>query len=132
MRFATLSAIGAVALAIGCAGADQAATEYPDAVTADPDHYSVEFENDVARIVRVRYGPGETSVMHYHPANCAVFVHDQPVTFESPSGEVVEPPPGETGTVTCSDADVHLPTNTGDGELEVVLVEFKGREALGG
>lgn len=33
--------------------------EVPDAVAADPKHYSVSFENDVARFVRVRYGPGE-------------------------------------------------------------------------
>lgn len=108
------------------------APEQPDAVTADPDHYTVEFENDVVRLLRIRYGPGETSSMHHHPANCAIFLHDQPATFELPSGEVEEVDPSETGTVLCTDGEVHLPTNAGDSELELVLLELKGREKLGG
>jgi len=28
-----------------------------DAVVADPKHYSVEFENDEVRVVRINYGP---------------------------------------------------------------------------
>lgn len=113
------------------AGTDWAPAE-PDAVAADPAHYSVEFENDAVRLLRIRYAPGETSVMHHHPANCAIFLHDQPATFEVPSGEVEEVEPSETGTVTCADGEVHLPTNTGDGELELVLLELKGRATLDG
>ncbi|MFQ5680149.1 MAG: hypothetical protein ACE5HP_11905 [Gemmatimonadota bacterium] len=114
----------------GAAPGSAAPPEYPDAVTADPDHYSVDFENDVARLVRIRYGAGETSVMHHHPANCAVFLHDQPVTFELPTGEVVEAPAATSGQVVCSDAEVHLPTNVGEEPLELVLLELKGRETL--
>ena len=44
--------------------AQRSADSYPDAVTADPKHYRVAFENDVARFIRARYGPGEKSVMH--------------------------------------------------------------------
>ena len=32
-----------------------------DAVVADPEHYTVEFENDKVRIIRIKYGPGEKS-----------------------------------------------------------------------
>ena len=46
--------------------AQRSAESYPDAVTADPERYSVSFENDVARFLRVRYGPGEKSPMHRH------------------------------------------------------------------
>ena len=102
------SIVIAVVLALGCGGgapgegeaaADaEAPAPYPDAVTADPDHYSVEFENDAVRLLRIRYGAGESSVMHHHPPNCAVFLKDQPTTFELPSGEVMEaPPPAESG-----------------------------------
>ena len=112
------------------ATAGAAMGEYPDAVTADPSHYSVEFENDVARLVRIRYGPGETSAMHYHPASCAVFLGVQMATFEMPDGEVVEPPATEIGEVQCADAEAHLPTNVGDGSLELVLLELKGRESV--
>src|SRR5258708_11574708 len=38
----------------------------PDAVTADPNHYSVSFENDVVRFLRVKYGPGEKSKKTHH------------------------------------------------------------------
>lgn len=30
----------------------------------------------------------------------------------------------------CGDAEVHLPTNTGDASLEVIVVELKGRDAF--
>ncbi len=110
--------------------AGSASAEYPDAVTADPDHYSVEFENDAVRLVRIRYGAGETSVMHHHPAHCAIFLIVQPGTFELPNGDLEEVPTATTGEVLCLDAQVHLPTNTGDDVLELVVVEFKGRAAL--
>lgn len=113
------------------AGSDEL-PEHPDAVSADPERYSAEFENDLARLIRITYGPGETSVMHMHPASCAIFLSDQPTTMELPSGEVEEMPAHETGDVECFDAEAHLPTNTGDEGLELILVELKGRAALEG
>ena len=120
-----LLAVG-IAVVLGFRG-NSPRQEYPDAVTADPDHYSVEAENDVARVLRIRYGAGETSVMHHHPANCAILVTDASVNFELPSGETEEAP-GEAGQVNCGDAGVHKPSNTGDDSLEAILIEFKGRE----
>lgn len=111
------------------AGSDEL-PEHPDAVTADPDHYTVEYENDVARLIRIRYGPGETSAMHRHPAGCAIFLSDQPTRMELPSGEVEEHEPVETGHVRCDDAGAHLPTNAGEEGLELVLLELKGRATL--
>ena len=37
---------------------------YVDPVKADSKHYTVEFENDKVRVVRIRYGTREKSVMH--------------------------------------------------------------------
>lgn len=113
------------------AGSDEL-PDHPGAVAADPDHYSVEFENDVARLVRITYGAGETSAMHMHPANCAIFLSDQPTRMELPSGEVEENEPQPTGHVECGDAGAHLPTNAGDGGLELILVELKGRATFQG
>ena len=45
-----------------------------DGVAADPEHYTVEFENYKVRIIRIKYGPGEKSVMHTHGQNAAVFL----------------------------------------------------------
>ena len=100
----------------------------PNAVTADPDHYTVEFENDILRIVRIKYGPGETSSMHSHDANCAVFLSDGEMRMELPDGSSSVAPASATGVVNCTDAEVHLPTNVGDTAVELVLIEMKGRK----
>ena len=68
--------------------------------------------------------------MHHHPANCAIFLINQPSTFELPNGDVLEIPTATTGQVQCSDAEVHLPTNMGEDALELVVLELKGREAF--
>jgi len=47
-----------------------------DPVQVDPKHYTVEFENDQVRVLRIHYGPHEKSVMHGHPASVAVFLAD--------------------------------------------------------
>ena len=39
------------------------------------------------RVLEWGLGAGESSVMHHHPPNCAVFLSDQPTTMELPSGE---------------------------------------------
>ena len=59
---------------------------FPDAVTADPKHYVLAFENDVARFLRVKYGPGERSVMHRHLPGCVIFLTDQTFNFTIPDG----------------------------------------------
>lgn len=116
----------------GATAGSAALPDYPGAVTADPGHYTVEHENDIARLLRIRYGPGETSVMHRHPANCAIFLQDQPTTFQLPDGETIDNPGFESGHVECWDAEAHLPTNNGDAGLELILVELKGRAAWDG
>lgn len=98
-----------------------------DAVTADPRHYSVSFENELVRLLRVRYGPGEKSVMHRHPASCAVFLTDQTFNFTLPDG-TTEPAAVPAGALGCSDANVHLPENIESGAAEFIMIEFKDRE----
>jgi hypothetical protein len=39
-----------------------------DPVRVDPKHYKVEFENEKVRVLRIKYGSHEKSVMHGHPA----------------------------------------------------------------
>ena len=46
----------------------------PDALLASPDHYKLEFENEFVRVLRVHYGPHDTSPMHVHPAPGGVLV----------------------------------------------------------
>jgi quercetin dioxygenase-like cupin family protein len=102
-----------------------AQTARPDAVTADPARYSVLFENDVARVIRVKYAAGARSVMHSHPAGCAIFYKDAKFKMTAPAGDsrVQE---NRAGDVSCSDAYSHLPENVG-ADTELVLLHLKNR-----
>jgi quercetin dioxygenase-like cupin family protein len=95
-----------------------------DAIIADPDHYAVEFENDRIRIIRIKYGPGEKSVMHTHGPNAWTIVNGGQMRMTLPDGTSTEidMQPGDIG---WSDSDEHLPENLGDSAIEVVLVELK-------
>ena len=108
--------------------AQRRADSYPDAVTADSKHYSVSFENDVARFLRVKYGPGEKSVMHRHLPGCVIFLTDQTFNFTIPDG-TTEPASVPAGALGCSDGTVHLPENIA-GAAEFIMVEFKDRTAF--
>lgn len=95
-----------------------------DAVEADPAHYTVEFENDRVRIIRIKYGPGEKSVMHTHGPNAAVFLTESTIRMNAPDG-THQDVSTEVGGTQWSDNEEHLPENLGDGPIEVVLVELK-------
>jgi quercetin dioxygenase-like cupin family protein len=99
-----------------------------DAVKADPKHYKVEFENDQVRVLRIKYAPGEKSVMHEHPANVAVFLTDGNGKFNLPDG-TSQPVPFKAGTTQWDGGGKHLPENVGDKPFEVIVVELKGKPA---
>ena len=105
------------------------ATPAPDAVSADPDHYTVLFENDIARLIRIKYAAGGKSTMHNHPAGCGVFLVDQKFKFTPPQGEA-ETVENHVGDVTCGDAEDHLPENVGAADAEVILLELKNRKTF--
>lgn len=94
-----------------------------DPVTADSRHYTVEFENDQVRVVRIKYGAKEKSVMHGHPESISVFLNDCKSTFTYPDGrsETVE---AKAGQVMHMDAFEHLPENLG-GPFELIQIELK-------
>ena len=98
-----------------------------DPVKVDPKHYKVEFENDQVRVLRIHYGVGEKSVMHAHPANCAIFLNDQTFNFTIPDG-TTEPASVRAGQLGCGDGNVHLPENTRPDAAEIIMVEFKNRQ----
>ncbi|HEX9872002.1 MAG TPA: cytoplasmic protein [Candidatus Tectomicrobia bacterium] len=97
-----------------------------DPVTVDSKHYTIEFENDQVRVLRIRYGPHEKSVMHGHPASLAVFLADTRGKFTFPDGKTEEFTT-TTGQAMFVPAGEHLPENLSDQPLEVVLVELKTR-----
>jgi quercetin dioxygenase-like cupin family protein len=96
-----------------------------DPVVVDSKHYTVEAEDDRVRVLRIRYGPGEKSPMHSHPAATAIFLTPGRGRFTFPDGgtEDFDVTPGlimRTGPTT------HAPENTGPLPFELILVEDKG------
>jgi uncharacterized RmlC-like cupin family protein len=98
--------------------------EFDDPVELDPKHYKAEFENNTVRVLRIKYGAKEKSVMHDHPAGMGIFLTDQHVKFTYPDGNTKEVSikAGETKWV---DAFRHQPENVSDKPFEMILVEIK-------
>lgn len=99
-----------------------------DAVKVDAKHYTVAFEDNQVRVLKVHYGPGEKSVMHSHPDTVVVFLTDGKGKFNFPDGTSKDFNV-KAGDVIHNDATVHLPENTGDQAWDVVVVELKGAHA---
>jgi quercetin dioxygenase-like cupin family protein len=96
-----------------------------DPVTVDPKHYTVEFENDHVRVVRIRYGPREKSVMHEHPPGLVVFLTDADFKFTYPDGRT-ENIRGKTGQfLWFAERWEHLPENLSETGFEAVYVDLK-------
>ena len=96
----------------------------PDSVAVDPAHYTPEFENDQVRIVRIAYGAGEESTMHFHPDSVAVFLTDHLVQMTLPDGSKQDIS-AQAGESMFIPAGQHLPKNISDKAWELVLVELK-------
>jgi quercetin dioxygenase-like cupin family protein len=124
MKRAILSGVAVVAALFGGAVIARA----QDAAKVDTKHYTVAFENDQVRVLKVHYGPGEKSVMHSHPDTMVVFLTDGKGKFNFPDGKSQDFNV-KAGEVMHNPATVHLPENTGDQPWDVVVVELKGAHA---
>jgi len=85
-------------------------------------------ENARVRILKVHYGAHEKSIMHSHPATVAVFLNDAKGKFTFPDGKTQEFSV-KAGDAQYSAAITHLPENTGDQPLDLIVIELKGRAA---
>ncbi len=95
-----------------------------DSVKVDSKHYKVEFQNDRVRVLRIKYGPKEKSVMHSHPANVAVFLTEGVTKFTLPDGKTSEGT-FKAGEAQWADKEKHLPENPAAKPLELILVELR-------
>lgn len=95
-----------------------------DPVKVDANHYKVEFENDQVRVLRIKVGPKEKSVMHQHPNAVAIFMTDVNGKFTFPDGKS-EAVTSKAGEIRWTPGITHLPENAGDQPFEVILVELK-------
>jgi quercetin dioxygenase-like cupin family protein len=85
-------------------------------------------ENDQVRILKVHYGPHEKSNMHSHPATVAVFLTDANGQFSYPDGKKAVFAV-KAGDSQYEAATTHLPENTSDVGMDVIVVELKGHAA---
>jgi quercetin dioxygenase-like cupin family protein len=95
-----------------------------DSTQVDAKHYTVISENDQVRILKVHYGPHEKSVMHSHPATVAVFLTDANAQFTFADGKTQTLTP-KAGEAVYTAAMTHLPENTGDKGMDVIVIELK-------
>lgn len=97
-----------------------------DPVKVDGNHYKVEFENDQVRVLRIKVGPGEKSIMHQHPNAVAIFLTDVNGKFNFPDG-TSQDVTSKAGEARWTPAITHMPENVGTQPFEVILVEMKGK-----
>jgi tRNA A37 threonylcarbamoyladenosine dehydratase len=95
-----------------------------DHVKIDPDHHRVELENEKVRILRVRYGPHEKSVMQGHPSSVEInlTVAHLKVTYPDGRAESIEAKPGQVLSLPASQ---RMPENLSDFPYEAIAIEFK-------
>jgi quercetin dioxygenase-like cupin family protein len=99
-----------------------------DAVKVDPKHYTVLVNNAQVRVLRIHYGPGETSVRHSHPNSVVTYLTDGRIKMLLGNGKTTTLT-GKAGQAEWTPAGVHTPTNIGDKPFEAILVELKGSGA---
>lgn len=95
-----------------------------DPVTLDPDHYRVELENEKVRVLRIKYGPHEKSVMHEHPASVQVnlTIAHLNVTYADGRTENIHSKAGQVSLLPPSE---RLPENLSDFPYEAIAIELK-------
>jgi hypothetical protein len=83
-----------------------------DPLKADPKHYSLEFENEQVRVLRVRFGPHEKGVLHEHSLNhIVVYLTDQAR--------------GKAGEVRLDEPMTHTEQNPLDHAVERIAIDLK-------
>src|SRR5882762_8774292 len=89
-----------------------------DPVKVDSKHYTVEFQNAKVRVLRIKYGPHEKSVMHRHPNAVAIFLTDAKGKFTFPNG-TSQNFNSKAGETLWTPGGLHLPENTSDESFEI-------------
>jgi len=119
-RFARAAlAAGLVSLAGGTAVAQ-------DAAKVDPKHYKVVADNARVRVLRIHYGPHETSIKHWHPDSVVTYLTDGHMKFLLANGRTITAD-ARAGGSAFEPAGVHTPTNLSNKAFDAVLVELKGK-----
>jgi hypothetical protein len=96
-----------------------------DAVKVDPKHYTVLVDNAQVRVLKIHYGPHETSVMHSHPNSVITYLSDANNSFLLAHGKTIKDV-AKAGTAAWAPGGAHKPTNLSGKPMDAILVELKG------
>lgn len=114
----------AAALLPVTAMAQTTAKPIPDAPTADPQHYTVEFENADVRILRIKYPAHSKGNMHDHPHSVTVMLTGGKLRGTRPDGKS-NTADSVKGLAIWEEAGPHQMENIGDEDFEAVRIELK-------
>ena len=96
-----------------------------DAAKVDPKHYTVLVDNSQVRVLRIHYGPHETSVRHSHPNSVVTYLTDGRIKMLLGNGKTALMT-AKAGHSEWAPGGVHTPTNVSNKPFEAILVELKG------
>ena len=106
-------------------GANKAVTGPMDPVKLDKKDYSVEFENDQVRVVRVKVGAHKSTPMHEHATNrVTIFLTDQKFRITDDAGTVTSGD-HKAGEAAWGTPQKHKEENLSDQPFEALFVELK-------
>jgi quercetin dioxygenase-like cupin family protein len=96
----------------------------PDLLVADPQHYTLEVENQWVRVIREHMGPNEKMPMHQHPGPGAVivFLTDRHNRLTAPDGTSQELR-NRAGDLMWSMPSTHRGENLTSNQFEAVQIE---------
>jgi quercetin dioxygenase-like cupin family protein len=120
-----MAMIARAALAAASVAFVSSAALAQDAVKVDPKHYTVLADNAQVRVLRIHYGPHETSVRHSHPDSVVTYLTDGRIKMLLGNGKTITQS-AKAGEAQYTPAGVHTPTNLSDKPFEAILVELKG------
>jgi len=113
----------------------QSPSPVPDALTAAPNEYHLEFENEYVRVTRIKYAAHQKAAMHSHaaPGGVIVTLTDQDARVTGPDGSTRElhykagqprwaaATPGKD----LSTFSAHAEENLGDRPFELIRIDPK-------
>jgi len=120
-----MNIVARAALAAGLVAFAASVALAQDAVKLDPKHYKVVIDNPQVRVLRIHYGPHETSVMHSHPDGVVTYLSDGHMKFLLGNGKTITTS-GKRGQTVWAPGGPHKPTNLANTPFDAVLVELKG------
>ena len=97
----------------------------PDPAKVASHVYKKIMENDVVRVLDVRFKPGDSTVSHWHPNHLAYVLEGGAIEITPEKGKAMEIDM-KAGGVVWMDSGHHHATNKGKSDIHALIVELKG------